>query len=554
VPLALAPLSSLPLFHGIDPAVLLDLAADFVLERRARGDVIFHRGDPGDTLYVVLEGQVLIEQAIIEQREPGDPEVVAVCGPGNWFGELAVLTGRPRSADARVTLDALLLCIDRGSWSALAERAPRIFALVCERLSHQLRAASEPRARARRMVVACTGDAGDPPSWVGPLAASIRRQFPGREVHVLGPEAAGTLASVGAADAVVMLHGPDATRVADHRLRLLHDAEWVLEPGPRRSAAVTIRADDSAAALDRVERHLAGGTIGLALGAGGAYGLAHLGLLQVLLEAGVPIDYVAGTSMGAIVGAAFAAGVPLPRLCAFADAVSRRYATIVLRDLDLRGTALLRGTGVARLLGELDELRSATFEGLQLPFAAVAMDVHTGEEVLVDAGPVLDGIVPSFAMPGIFPACTRGAHVLVDGAMSNPVPVDRVRALGADFVIASQPIPPLRPGDASGGRMLGTIRRLGDFVPLWRLRHVIDTLDVSIRSFQALWHRLASTSGHAADVLVAPDLGEFSFLQFGAAAQIVDAGARSAQAVLPAIRAELERRRGLVLGEVPSRA
>src|SRR5205823_3723520 len=100
-----------------------------------------------------------------------------------------------------------------------------------------------------------------------------------------------------------------------------------------------------------------------------------------------------------------------------------RYGSIVLRDLDLRGPALLKGTAIIRLLAEIDELRDGTFEDTILPFVAIAMDLHTGEEVVLDSGPLLPGIAPSFAMPGIFPHGVVGGRRMLDGAMVNPVPV-----------------------------------------------------------------------------------------------------------------------------------
>ena len=222
---------------------------------------------------------------------------------------------------------------------------------------------------------------------------------------------------------MILLAGAEGERLADRRLRRRGPCEWTLEPGRGNRQQEVVRGASADEALDRVARHLAGGTIGVALGAGGAYGFAHLGLLRILERAAIPVDYVGGASMGAIVGSALAAGIPAERLIAFADGVATRFRAVVLRDLDLRGTALLRGTGVMRVLAELEELPDATFESLVLPCVAIAMDVRTGEEVLLDAGPVLEGIRPSFAMPGIFPSCALGQRV--DGRWRNGEPRSR---------------------------------------------------------------------------------------------------------------------------------
>jgi len=249
--------------------------------------------------------------------------------------------------------------------------------------------------------------------------------------------------------------------------------------------------------------------------------------------------------MGAIIGALLAAGVPVDAMAAFAETAAARYGRIALRDLDLRGPALMRGTELVRVLGGIGTLAAATFETLEIPFVALATDIDSGEAVVIGEGSVLEGIRPSFAMPGIFPPCRRGDRMLVDGAMANPVPVDRVRALGADFVIAAQPIPPLEPSTRSHG----LLRRMANLVPGVRLGDAFEALDNTLRSFQAIWNRHAHASALTADAILEPDLRAFAFLQFGAAAPIIEAGERYARDALADIRRQIAARIGL---ELPS--
>src|SRR5207245_91816 len=130
-------------------------------------------------------------------------------------------------------------------------------------------------------------------------------------------------------------------------------------------------------------------------------------------------------------------------------------------------------------------------------------------------------------------------------AMADPVPVDQARALGADFVIAAQPIPPLQRAavDPLGG-ILGRARWLADLLPLRRLRNGIESLDPSVRSFHAPASLLATVSAHRPEAVVRPDLQRFWFLQFGDAGAIIEAGERSADAALPHIQALLAERIG----------
>jgi predicted acylesterase/phospholipase RssA/CRP-like cAMP-binding protein len=544
-------LLALPLFAGVTPRELRALDGHCTVLELRHGDVVFHRGDDGDALYVVLGGQVAMEL---------EGTLLALCGPGDWFGEMALLGGGTRSADARVRVDATLLRIDRDGWTALGARTPHVFARLSERLSRQLRRRNDAVPVRRGRVVACA----DAVTWLRPLVASIRRQFPGRAVHVLRADGADVTEQperplrspsdpAALAHALAPLVAPDVTilvltdalpDLADLTVRRTAHTEWAITG--RGDEVVRGRAEDDT--IDRLARRLMGGMVGVALGAGGAYGLAHLGLLAVLERERIPVDVVAGSSIGAIVGAAVAAGVTAERAADYAVALASRFRTILIADLDLRGRTLLTGASVQRILGELAELRDATFASLTLPFEAVAMDVGSGAEVVLREGPVLEGIQPSFAMPGIFPPCMREGRRLVDGAMVNPVPVDRVRGLGADVVIASQPIAPLQDGPANPlDQIVERGQRLLDWLPLGPLRGGIDTLGVSLRSFQSLWYHLSNVSARTADVVFAPELRRFWFLQFGASDAIIAAGRHHAEELLPELRATLRARAGLAV-------
>ena len=161
-------------------------------------------------------------------------------------------------------------------------------------------------------------------------------------------------------------------------------------------------------------------------------GWAHIGIIRELMAQGVAIDVVAGTSIGAVVGACHAAG-RLDALESFARRLNRRRV-FAMMDLSLGGSALIGGTRLRRRLErELGDLR---IEQLALPFAAVATELGSGREVCIGSGDVVDAVRASYALPGIFEPLLIDRRWLFDGAMSNPVPVSVARALGADHVIA----------------------------------------------------------------------------------------------------------------------
>ncbi|MFN6978166.1 MAG: patatin-like phospholipase family protein [Gemmobacter sp.] len=280
--------------------------------------------------------------------------------------------------------------------------------------------------------------------------------------------------------------------------------------------------------------------IGLALGAGGARGWCHIGVIRGLGRLGIVPDVIAGTSMGALVGAA-AAGGALDALEDWARAQTRaRYLRLV--DVRLTGGGLVGGVEIGAVVGGLPMPQAV--EALPVPFAAVACDIATGEEVWLRDGPVADAVRASVAMPGVIAAHQRGGRWLIDGGVVNPIPVVVARALGAQVVIAVNPNlrpagqfwrPPPATGafadflprlpDAIRGLLPGAARTV-DPGPGY-LDLVSSTIDILIdRNLRA---RLA---GDAPDVMLGARLAHLSVFDFHCAAEAIAEGERmvSAQA------------------------
>src|SRR2546430_2004772 len=171
--------------------------------------------------------------------------------------------------------------------------------------------------------------------------------------------------------------------------------------------------------------------IGLALGSGSARGWAHIGAIRALEERGIKADLVCGSSIGALVAAAYAAG-ELDRLEKWVTGLA--WTTVVrLMDLTWRG-GLIRGQRLFTLFRTIFEDRQ--IDDLPIPFGAVATELYSGRELWLRHGDLLDAVRASCAMPGIFTPVVRDNVVLVDGGLVNPVPVSMCRALGAELVIA----------------------------------------------------------------------------------------------------------------------
>lgn len=255
--------------------------------------------------------------------------------------------------------------------------------------------------------------------------------------------------------------------------------------------------------------------VGLALGGGVARGIAHIGVLQVLVEHRIPIDLIAGTSAGSLVGALFAAGLDPWLMERAAEQLHWRG----LVRLKLRRDGLLDAQGLERfILGHIGDL---DFRDLKIPFAAVACDLLRGEEVLLQEGRVALAVRASSAFPGIFLPVRVGNRLLVDGGLVNNVPASACRRLGADYVIAvdlNKPRPENRPPR--------------------------NLLHIMLYSLSVVQRPQIEQSLQAADAVIQPDLNDFSVVELERVRPMVEAGRAAALAALPQIQRDLERLAG----------
>jgi len=280
--------------------------------------------------------------------------------------------------------------------------------------------------------------------------------------------------------------------------------------------------------------------IGLALGSGAARGWAHIGVVRGLADAGVVPDVVCGASIGAVVGAAYAAGE--------LDAFERWVRSLDWRqvvghfDLALRG-GLIKARRIFELIGAT--LPDRSIESLPRPFAAVATDLATGQERWLRRGPLLDSLRASVALPGLVAPVWLDERWLVDGGLVNPVPVSLCRALGADIVIAvdlnttllgrrlrrETPAgePPAKGFQAALQEFMAEIRgRIGserdtDERPAPSIYDVV-TNSINIMQVRITRSRMA---GDPPELLVAPQLADYSLLEFDRAADAIDEGRRA---------------------------
>ena len=219
--------------------------------------------------------------------------------------------------------------------------------------------------------------------------------------------------------------------------------------------------------------------IGLALSAGGVRGFAHVGTLEVLDNAGLPIDALAGTSMGSVVGSLYAAGLPTEKLWEISSHITINN---ISPDFNLMGLfhflfskKLPSSANLVNFFYE--QLGDIQFEDMKIPFSCAAMDVKTGERVVFNSGPLAIAVRASMNLPGVFEPVQYRHRALVDGAVVDYLPVESVRTMGADYIIASVTPPDffsktpqtvaaylLRVGDVRGAAMIEEAAQKANFV------------------------------------------------------------------------------------------
>ncbi len=173
--------------------------------------------------------------------------------------------------------------------------------------------------------------------------------------------------------------------------------------------------------------------IGLALGGGGARGLAHIGVLKVLEEEDIHIDMIAGVSMGAIIGACYATGISIDEIEKEALSMNKRKVFSSIMDLSRPSKSILKGKKAFRFISKF--LSDKTFLETKLSFGVIATDLESGDEVILKRGNIAKAVQASMSVPGIFPPVKIGSKYLIDGGVVNPTPTDLVKKMGADVVI-----------------------------------------------------------------------------------------------------------------------
>jgi NTE family protein len=522
--------SHAPLFRGVDGASLARLASDARAVTLHGGDYLFRSGDAADRLFVVRSGRLRV---LVEAEE--GPRIVRELGPGDVLGELALLTGSPRSASAQAVRDSELLALDGGSFDALLADDPEFSRALLRELARQLQVSgglAVPSTRPSVFSIVPLADDVDAARLARAIEGELARF--GRVATLWGDEGsdghAAILARAEAANDAVLLvaGGADAewdafcrrqgdrtvllagneTPIADARgcdLVLLAPmpagttAGWLERAEPAASHLVYEVGYEAGAA--RVARRIAGRSLGLVLSGGGARGFAHIGAIAAIAEAGYEVDRLGGCSMGAFIAAMAALGLEPDELR------DRCHEELVRRtpfnDWTVPRVALIRSRKAGRMLervfGELQ------VEELARPLFTVSADLLSSRTIVHRRGSLVEAVGASMSIPGLVPPLARAGKLLVDGGVLNNLPVDLMEDSHEGPVIAVDVVRRLdleNPSETPSlpsimetmtrATVLGSVERAERNRSLAALVISPEVQDVGLREFSALDRAVAA--------------------------------------------------------------
>jgi NTE family protein len=541
--------SQAPLFRGVGREALERLASDARPITLRGGEYLFRGGDIADRLFVVRTGRL----RVLVENEDG-LRVVRELGPGDVLGELALLTGSPRSASAQAVRDSELLSLEAGRFDALLADDPAFARTLLRELAGQLQVSGgleTPSTSPGVFSLVPLGKDTDAERLATALSRELGRF--GSVDTLRGEESsdghAALLARAEAAnDAVLLVAGgrdPEwdafCRRQADRTVLLAGSdtpvagsasgcdlvmlapmgagdtARWLEQTEPAAHHLVYEAAYELGAA--RVARRISGRSLGLVLSGGGARGFAHIGAITAIVEAGYQVDRLGGCSMGAFIAAMAALGLEAEQIR------DRCHEELVRKtpfnDWTVPRVALIRsrkaGRMLERIFGELQ------VEELPRPLFTVSADLLSSRTVVHRRGLLIEAVGASMSIPGLVPPLARVGQLLVDGGVLNNLPVDLMEDSHEGPVIAVDVVRRLELEDRSAtprlpsimetmtrATVLGSVERAEKNRTLAALVVSPDVQDVGLREFAALDRAVAA--GRAAAEAALADATELRSL------------------------------------------
>ena len=562
-------LVTLPLFEQFHADEIEALAGELEWLCIPGGWELFHEGDPGDSLFIVIAGRLGVVTADAEGRQI----VINQIGAGETVGEMAMLSGDARSATIVALRDTELLRLERAAFERLTEQHPRMLGFITRLLvrrvyetSHRIVAqpgsstiAVVPLSRdlaggafTRRLAKALSSlglrvmivdrtKADEPIEWFN--AIEVGHDFVIYEADYEATE--WTRHSVRQADRILMIAEADTPaaattpalaaiasnlRVEQLEVAFLHARNTTrvtsTEPLLRRYGVgfhYHVR-EDNPGDLARMARLLSGHSVGVVFSGGGARGFAHLGVMKALRKSGIELDMVGGASMGSMVAAGVAVEWAEDEML---DHFRRAFVdTNPLSDYTLPLIAVVRGRKVSRLLQQ--HFGDTLIEECFLPYFCTSSNLTLGQTQLHRIGPVWRAIRASIAIPGVLPPVVQNGQVLIDGGVMNNLPVDIMSAMRRGRVVGV---------DVARDHVLSANTEDLDESPLWRLaraqRNGAPTIIGLLMSAGTINSQAQiKVRRQHVDLLIEPKLGSMSMLDWKSWRSAIESGYRQTMELL----------------------
>ncbi len=530
------------LFAGLGPELLATCADSVRLQHFSRGSLLTRQGEMSDRFYVIVAGTA----EVVLERPDGSEELVDVLTEGDCLGDLAILLDQPRTATVRAIRNCQAIGIDSQAFLRLHAAAPDFALRLSRILAQRLQRTTRERIRKREITTATAILLSR-----SPVVLQIVEALSGAIADLPGPSV--TLRTVSVADFQVLpdilaesditLLVGDAGGQPDHAvISMLLDLHRDVRPKPPVNLLLChgagVMPSGTQAWLGdsrlqgwhharlgddgdpgRIARIITGRATGLALSGGGARGFGHIGVLRALAERNLPIDFIAGASMGAIMAAQFAAGFSFEQMIA-----ETRRAYIgqgALSDITFPSVALYSGRGTDRKLKSMFGERR--IEDLPIRYFAVAADLRTAESVVLENGPVWRATRISCSIPGMLPPTEQDGRLLVDGGLLDNLPVEALRQRCGGMVIAS---------DVSVAvEFTGEEKRK---VWPWSRKHrrTPGIAQIMMRTAQLASVRDSREAGTPADLYLNPQFNDVGMSDFARIDEIVDRAATHAGPLL----------------------
>lgn len=580
-------------YFGLDDAIVEPVLEQFQRVTLNGGEWLFQQGDSSDALYFLVRGRLQAWQDGSLDSD-GKRTLLGEIAPGETVGEIALLTGEKRTAGILARRDSLLLMIDRPAFERLSLEYPSLALKMAEytaiRMHHrttrrpesgqrlvnlclvpleptprterfleQLEASLSAHGTTLSLAVGTLAEAGAPVSgWDGTNAVphELAGWMEGQEsqhrfvLYRCDPAAPGWSAyALRQADLIVFV-GDSATEAgirdwerrlakeqreytAKRALVLLHPPSSDIADGTaawlegREFAYHFHVRDGDPASLRRVCRIFAGKAIGLVLGAGAARGFAHIGVYRALVEAGIPVDWIGGSSIGSIMGGTIAHGWSPQEV--FDNCRDAFVTHNPFRDPTIPVVSLLSGR---KMMEQSRRYLSARIEDLPIPFFCISANMDNGSLNIHDRGPLYEAVQAAAALPVAMPPAVVNRRLALDGALVNSLPVDLMRRLPVDKVIAVK-VSFRREFEVDYDEVPSAWKLLrARWLPFGRRYRVPGISTILLKSIELGTIDKTESLGAQADLLIQPPVRGFGMVDVKRFDEIVEAGYQEAVAAL----------------------